>query len=754
MVMRLSTSLLIAVLALLLVLPGAPFLAGAPAAAEIKAQSSGQAKQKPAQKQKKKKKAPPKQAEPQKPKEPWQLPMTVVIVRQVGSSCEPICPEWIAAEGEITAATPAVFRKMLKRLGKRKLPVLIQSPGGNVDAALEIGRMLRKAGLDVTVSGIAYTGCAPHDKSCRLPDAEKGLYRGHPWDRGYCASACPLILAGGVNRLASFHAGIGLHQIRTTFTQEHVRYRETYRVENGKKKVVSRKVVSRKNTSYTRDGLNKSLRKQLTGYLNEMGVSQGVLEDMEKAPHSDMNWLQPQRAMEVALVTSQATGGCEPYCPEWIVADGVITPDTPKQFRAALDAMGNRKLPILLNATGGDFDAALQIGRMIRKRGLETAVAATGFIGCNARDPACSKQHGALRPFTGQVYRFGECGRECLFVLAGGVKRHASHAAGTFLAHPKSLFTRQKGKAADEIAEAYLRGMEVSTAALRMAESGTARRPIKFSELDMSNLRLNTERSSPGIMADSQSCTGASPIANCVSRATPLPPPKPGEEMIVVRMRAKGSCGAACPEWIMAEGIITKDTPASFRKLLRQADAAKLPVILNSEGGDLDAALEIGRMIRAKGLNTTIAAVEPLGCRPRDPMCNKKRSASRLHAGFTLPWGTSGTCSRECLLVLAGGAQRFGMWYQEAVFPLPQYFATRQPGKDAPALVEAYLSEMGVSSGLIPQLRKSDGRALEREDMIRFGLSTGKDLPSGFTDHAVCRSDPVPANCIRRKEGS
>ena len=135
-----------------------------------------QKKKKPAKKKPQKKKAAPKQPEP--PKEAWQLPMKVVIVRSSEAGCEPVCPEWIMAEGEITTATPGVFRKALKQMGKRKLPVIIRSPGGQVNAALEIGRMIRKAKLDVAVGWTKYSGCAPADKTCTLPKERKGLYGG------------------------------------------------------------------------------------------------------------------------------------------------------------------------------------------------------------------------------------------------------------------------------------------------------------------------------------------------------------------------------------------------------------------------------------------------------------------------------------------------------------------------------------------------------------------------------------------------
>jgi hypothetical protein len=62
--------------------------------------------------------------------------------------------------------------------------VALNSPGGSVSDALAIGRMVREAGFTTSVAAGAL-----------------------------CASSCPLVLAGGTERLASHAAAIGVHQI-------------------------------------------------------------------------------------------------------------------------------------------------------------------------------------------------------------------------------------------------------------------------------------------------------------------------------------------------------------------------------------------------------------------------------------------------------------------------------------------------------------------------------------------------------------
>lgn len=208
------------------------------------------------------------------------------------------------------------------------------------------------------------------------------------------------------------------------------------------------------------------------------------------------------------------------------------------------------------------------------------------------------------------------------------------------------------------------------------------------------------------------------------------------QPMVVVRMRGEDRCGRRCPEWIVAEGAITPGTPALFRRLLAEIGSAKLPVVLDSGGGDPEAAIQIGRMIRARGLTTIIGRSESQGCALRQDSCRKVASAGLPFTGYVVP---SGECAKACLLVLAAGTQRIGYWISEAPFL----------GADAAALAAAYLADMGISPGLIPRLRRS-GLPLDRAELLHFGFSTGRQRVEDFTGSSIClRPEPAP-NCLRR----
>jgi hypothetical protein len=112
---------------------------------------------------------------------------------------------------------------------------------------------------------------------------------------------------------------------------------------------------------------------------------------------------------------------CNPDCPEWISAEGAITPQTPQRLRQLLAVLGDRRLPVVISSRGGDLFSAMTVGRLIRERMLDVVVARTNITGCRPAGSGCSDDSGA---YDGLISDFGvECDSACALVLAGGVKR-------------------------------------------------------------------------------------------------------------------------------------------------------------------------------------------------------------------------------------------------------------------------------------------------------------------------------------------
>lgn len=92
----------------------------------------------------------------------------------------------LVAAGTIVPGTAEAFAAEIEKRGDYVRTVVLHSPGGSVQDALRMGRLIRekKFGTEVETAG-------------------------------YCASSCPLVFAAGTERRAGEKAAIGVHQVFT-----------------------------------------------------------------------------------------------------------------------------------------------------------------------------------------------------------------------------------------------------------------------------------------------------------------------------------------------------------------------------------------------------------------------------------------------------------------------------------------------------------------------------------------------------------
>lgn len=89
----------------------------------------------------------------------------------------------LTAEGSIEAGTATRFAAEIEARGEYVKTVSLNSPGGALDDAMEMARLVRERGIDTEVP-----------------------------DGALCASSCPLLMAGGKDRNAGPMAAVGVHQ--------------------------------------------------------------------------------------------------------------------------------------------------------------------------------------------------------------------------------------------------------------------------------------------------------------------------------------------------------------------------------------------------------------------------------------------------------------------------------------------------------------------------------------------------------------
>src|ERR1700732_2753283 len=65
-------------------------------------------------------------------------------------------------------------------------------------------------------------------------------------------------------------------------------------------------------------------------------------------------------------------------------------------------------------------------------------------------------------------------------------------------------------------------------------------------------------------------------------------------------------CGKICRKWISAVGPVTDPTPHDFEVLAEQNDVRRATLVLDSEGGSVVDAIELGRALRRLDITTTV----------------------------------------------------------------------------------------------------------------------------------------------------
>ena len=215
-------------------------------------------------------------------------PMRFVKVRSDNAACRPDCPEWISAEGKIVTGSAEALERTLNTIGGRRLPIVINSAGGAVEDAMAMGRLIRARRLAVVVAHTTLSPCAKGANTC-------GEAKGAVDSRGaYCASACTLALAGGVERYVSLQSYIGVHQMTEVIKETQVKklYKVRYLKFAGIKLELSRHFVGeQKSTTTAKLAADDSVDYDVADYFAEMGVTDPVMKLTMTTPSKSIHWM-------------------------------------------------------------------------------------------------------------------------------------------------------------------------------------------------------------------------------------------------------------------------------------------------------------------------------------------------------------------------------------------------------------------------------------------------------------------------------
>ena len=234
-------------------------------------------------------------------------PMTVTLVRSDDKVCGTDCPEWLSMKGRIGFETVGRLQAALARLGSRRVPVFVDSPGGESKAGLALGQMIRAHRLDVVVAGTTLTDCAAADRLC-LDRLRAGLHPGSlSLGVAACASACVFVLAGGVERTVPPGSYVGVHQAKQvqTFHRFINTFRILKRMQGGHAVEISRTLVATRPlpAKVVVSAAPETLYSEFDHFLIRMGIDESIMPLIRATPPSGIHWMTASELASTRVAT-------------------------------------------------------------------------------------------------------------------------------------------------------------------------------------------------------------------------------------------------------------------------------------------------------------------------------------------------------------------------------------------------------------------------------------------------------------------
>jgi len=241
-----------------------------------------------------------------------------------------------------------------------------------------------------------------------------------------------------------------------------------------------------------------------------------------------------------------------------------------------------------------------------------------------------------------------------------------------------------------------------------------------------------------------------------IIKPTESKPSDPPAMAFFVATGEANACGSGCNAWIAADGKIDLVAAQRLRRLLVKLDrrryaarptalaaivepdaGRKLPIFLHSGGGSVLGAIELGRLIRSRNIEVSVARTIPAEC-SRDQLSDKscellKRSGQDLVSELD---SNGAMCNSACVLALSGGAVR-------SVPPLVRLgvhaigidlgkteirgAALAAATRAANSRIVEFLRDMGINKALFDtsnSVPHESTRFLQRDELVRFGIDT------------------------------
>jgi hypothetical protein len=155
------------------------------------------------------------------PQNPGFAPNLIIyLAKGPANSCGPGCDRWIAVEGNVDRNAASRIRRFLQDVKDTQRPIYFHSPGGSVEQAFVIGRLLRSRRAVARVGRTVVAACgagAQIDDACLKIKTGGGEVQAEIVTRqAMCNSACGYLFLGAATREVAPDAAMAVHNSKFT----------------------------------------------------------------------------------------------------------------------------------------------------------------------------------------------------------------------------------------------------------------------------------------------------------------------------------------------------------------------------------------------------------------------------------------------------------------------------------------------------------------------------------------------------------
>ena len=146
--------------------------------------------------------------------------LVIYLAKGAPNACGQGCDRWIAVEGKVDLAAAARVSRFLRNVKDTQRPIYLHSPGGSVEQAFIIGRLLRSRKAVARVGRTIVAACGAEqqaDDACLKIKTSGGEVEAAIETRhSMCNSACGYLFLGATTREVAPDAAMAVHNSKLT----------------------------------------------------------------------------------------------------------------------------------------------------------------------------------------------------------------------------------------------------------------------------------------------------------------------------------------------------------------------------------------------------------------------------------------------------------------------------------------------------------------------------------------------------------